>query len=55
MAAAPKQVQDADVVLPIDLENACGRAFRSTGLEAAREACPQLAAICVRHEVLAEM
>ena len=38
-AAAPKQVQDADVVLPIDLENACGRAFRSTCLEAAREAC----------------
>ena len=46
MAAAPKQVQYADVVPPIDLENACGRAFRSTCLEAARGACPQLAAIC---------
>ena len=31
MAAAPKQVQDA-VVLPIDLENAYGRASRSTYL-----------------------
>ena len=28
MARAPKQAQDADVVLPIDLENAHGRAFR---------------------------
>ena len=46
MAVAPKQAQDADVVLPIDLENACGRAFRSTCLEAARVACPQQAAIC---------
>ena len=45
MAGAP-QVQDADVVLPIDLENAYGRAFRSTCLEAAMSACPQLAAIC---------
>ena len=34
------------MVLPIDLENAYGRAFRSTCLEAARGACPQLAAIC---------
>ena len=40
MAAAPKQVQDADVVLPIDLENANGRAFRSTCLEAARGSMP---------------
>ena len=46
MAGAPKQAQDADVVLPIDLENAHGRAFRSTCLEAARGTCPQLAAIC---------
>ena len=46
MARAPKQAQDADVVLPIDLENARGRVFRSTCLEAARSACPQLAAIC---------
>ena len=61
MAEAPKQVQDADAVLPIDLENAYGRAFRPTRLEAVRGACPQLAAICaaqwgtVRHEVLAGM
>ena len=46
MAVAPKLEQDADVVLPIDLENAYGRAYRSTCLEAARAACPQLAAIC---------
>ena len=47
MATAPKEGQDADVVLPIDLEiNTHGRAFRSTCLEAARSACPQLAAIC---------
>ena len=38
MAGAPKQAQDADVVLPIDLENAHGRAFRSTCLEAPRGA-----------------
>ena len=37
MATAPKG-QDVDVVLPIDLENAHGRAFRSTSLEAARTA-----------------
>ena len=30
MAMAPKVGQDADVVLPIDVENAYGRAFRST-------------------------
>ena len=46
MAVAPKEGQDADVVLPIDLENGKGRAFRSTCLEAARGACPQLAVIC---------
>ena len=46
MAVAPKGAQDADVVLPIDLENASGWAFRSTSLEAARTACPQIAAIC---------
>ena len=46
MAKAPKEGQDADVVLPMDLENAYGRAFRSTCLEAARSACPQPAAIC---------
>ena len=46
MVAAPKLGQDADVVLPTDLENAYGRAYRSTCLEAARTACPQLAAIC---------
>ena len=48
MAVTPKVGQDADAVLPIDLENACGRTFRSTCLEAARSACPQLAAT-VRH------
>ena len=46
MAVPPKVGQDADVVLPIDLENAYCRAFRSTGLEAARTACPQFAVIC---------
>ena len=46
VAVAPMVGQDADVVLPIDLENVYGRAFRSTSLEAARTACPQLAAIC---------
>ena len=46
MAAAPKLGQDADVVLPIDLDNAYGRAYRSTCLQAARAACTQLAAIC---------
>ena len=46
MAMAPKEGHDADVVLPIDLENAYGRAFRSTCSEAARTVCPQLAAIC---------
>ena len=45
-AVAPKEGQDADVALPIDLENAYGRVVRSTCLEAARTACPQLAAIC---------
>ena len=61
MAVAPKAEHDADVVLPIDLENAHGRDFRSACLEAARSACPQLAAICartmgtMRHEVLAVM
>ena len=45
IAGAPRQGQDADVVLPIELENAYGRAFRSTCLEAASGACPQLAAI----------
>ena len=49
MAGAPKEGQDADVVLPIGVENANGRAFRSTCLKAARTACPQLAAICAAH------
>ena len=35
---------DGDVITPIDLENACGRAFCSTCLEAARLAFPPLAA-----------
>ena len=46
MAVTTKAGHDADVVLPIDRENACGGAFRSTCLEAASAACPQLAAIC---------
>ena len=46
MAGAPKGGQDGDVVLPIEQENTYGRAFRSTCLEAARRACPQLAAGC---------
>ena len=45
-AVAPKGPQDADVVLPIDLENANGRSFRSTCLEAEESASPQFAAIC---------
>ena len=36
MVAAPKRGQDADVVLPSDLENAYGKAYRSTCLKAAR-------------------
>ena len=48
MAVAPKVGQDADVVLPIDVENAWGRAFRSTCLEAARSACLSLLRF-VRH------
>ena len=46
IAVSPKVGQDAEVLLPIDLENAYGMVFRSTCLEAARAACPQLAAIC---------
>ena len=46
MVAAPKLGQDANVVLPTDLENADGSVFLSRCLEAARAACPQLAAIC---------
>ena len=46
MAVTTKEGQHADVVPPIDLENVYGRAFRSTCVEAARTACPQLAAIC---------
>ena len=46
MAMTPKDGQDADVVLPSDLENAYGRAFRPACLDPARTACPQLAAIC---------
>ena len=45
MAMAAKERQGADVVLQIDLENAYSRFFRSTCLEAARTARPQLAAI----------
>ena len=61
VAGAPKQGQDADVVLPFDLENANGRGFRSTCSEPARSACSQLPAICaaqwgtLRHEVFAAM
>ena len=46
VAAAPKSVSDGDVTLPSESESAYGRAFRSTCLEAARLACPQLAAVC---------
>ena len=59
MAMAAKE--DVDVVLPIDLGNAHGRAFRSTCLEAARGACPLACCdMCstmgtLRHEVLAAM
>ena len=35
MAAAPKERQDGDVILPIDLEIAYGRAFQSMCWEAA--------------------
>ena len=61
LAVAPKKGQDVDVVLPCDLENASGRAFRSKCLEAARSACPQLCCdMCgtmatPQHEVLAAM
>ena len=46
MAAVPKGGQDGDVILPVYLEIAFGRAFRSTWLEAARLACPRFAAVC---------
>ena len=55
MAMAPKEGQDADVELPIDLENANGRAFRPTSLEAARTACSQLAAMCAAQWELCDM
>ena len=42
----PRKGHGADVMLPLDLENACGRALRSTCLEAARRACLQFASIC---------
>ena len=45
-AAATEGGPDGDVILPIDLENAYGRAFRSTCLKAVRLACQQLAAVC---------
>ena len=44
IAVVPEQ--DGDVFLSVDLETAYGRAFGSTCLEAARRACPQLAAVC---------
>eukprot|EP00974_Lingulodinium_polyedra_P097926 9492931-Lingulodinium_polyedra.AAC.1 len=34
-----------DVILPIDLENAYGRALRSVCLEAAQTVCPRTAAL----------
>ena len=46
MSQAPKGELDADVILPIDVEGVNGRAYRSTCLDAARLACPQLAAVC---------
>ena len=45
IASTPKADTDGDVIMPIDLENACERAFGSTCLEA-RLACPPLAATC---------
>ena len=54
MAGAPKVGQDGDGVLAIDLENAYGRAFRSTSFEAA---CSDVrgAVGALRHKVLAAM
>ena len=46
IASAPKEGTDGDAIMPIDLGNASGKAFRSTCLEAARLACPLLGAIC---------
>ena len=36
---------DADVVMPVDLENAYGRAYRAACLESAQTACPRTAAV----------
>ena len=57
----PRKGQDADVVLPIDLENANGRAFSINMLGSGQECLPS--ACCdtcgamgsLRHEVLAAM
>ena len=61
MAGAQKQAQDADVVLPIDLENAYGRAFLINMPGSCEVRMPAVSSdLCstmgnVRHEVLAEM
>ena len=60
IASAPKADTDGDVIMPINLENACGSACCSTCLEA-RLAGPPLAATCAaqweswRHKILAAM
>ena len=43
--------QEGDVIPPKDLENAYGRAFRSTCLEAARPACRAVNGVKARQEV----
>ena len=61
IASTPKADTDGDVIMPIDLENACGWACCSTCLEAARLACPPLAATCaaqwesLRHKIMVAM
>ena len=54
-AGAPKQAQDADVVLPIDLENACGTAFMPGSREGHLPTAGSDLRSAMGHEVLAEM
>ena len=56
VAVAPKVGPDAGVVLPIDLENAHGRAFRSDEARLSSACCDLCGAMgTLRHDVLSAM